>query len=56
MQSKWSAWIGILLALLALAVPGYAQLNRGIIEGTVTDPQGAAVPGVKVTVTGLIPT
>ena len=53
MQSKWSAWIGILLALLALAVPGYAQLNRGIIEGTVTDPQGAAVPGVKVTVTAV---
>ena len=30
-----------------------AQLNRGAIEGTVTDPQGAAVPGVEVTITAL---
>ena len=39
--------------MFALAIPGYAQLNRGILEGTVTDPQGAAVPGVKVTVTAV---
>ena len=30
-----------------------AQLNRGAIEGTVSDPQGAAVTGVEVTVTAL---
>src|ERR1700680_1027026 len=23
-----------------------AQLNRGVIEGTLTDPQGAVIPGV----------
>jgi hypothetical protein len=28
-----------------------AQLNRGAIEGTVTDPQGAAMSGVEVTIT-----
>src|SRR5579864_7704501 len=39
--------------LLACATILSAQLNRGVIEGTVTDPQGAAVPGVEVTVTAL---
>ena len=36
-----------LLLLWATAVQG--QLNRGVMEGTVTDPQGAVVPGVEVT-------
>ena len=30
-----------------------AQLNRGTIEGTLTDPQGAVVPGVQVTITSI---
>ena len=30
-----------------------AQLNRGAIEGTVTDPQGAAMSGVEVTITSI---
>jgi len=30
-----------------------AQLNRGAIEGTVTDPQGAAMSGVEVTITSV---
>jgi len=29
----------------------HAQLNRGSLEGVVTDPQGAVVPGVQVVVT-----
>jgi Carboxypeptidase regulatory-like domain/TonB dependent receptor len=33
------------------AAYGQAQLNRGVVEGTVTDPQGAAVPGVHITIT-----
>jgi len=53
MAGKKIAWIGCILVVLALALPGHAQLNRGILEGTVSDPQGAAVPGVKVTVTAV---
>ena len=30
-----------------------AQINRGVIEGIVTDPQGALVPGVNVTITSV---
>jgi len=45
--------IGLLIAALFCAGPLDAQLNRGVIEGTVTDPQGAVVPGVRVTVTDL---
>src|SRR2546422_4655643 len=30
-----------------------AQLNRGILEGIVTDPQGAVIPAVEVTVTAV---
>jgi protocatechuate 3,4-dioxygenase beta subunit len=40
-------WSFFLAAPIALK----AQLNRGTLEGIVTDPQGAAVPGVAVTVT-----
>src|SRR5690348_16243598 len=38
------------LALLFSTVLS-AQLNRGIIEGTLTDPQGAVIPGVDVNIT-----
>jgi hypothetical protein len=44
--------VGIAL-LLASATSLNAQLNRGIIEGTVNDPQGAVVPGVDVTITAV---
>ena len=30
-----------------------AQLNRGVLEGLVTDPAGAVVPGVSVTITNV---
>ena len=39
-----------LVVFLILTSPSKAQLNRGTIEGVVTDPQGAVVPGVSVTV------
>lgn len=37
-----------LVFLLTLAVSAWAQLNRGSITGSVTDPSGAAVAGAKV--------
>lgn len=40
----------LLAVVLLVSAPLWAQLNRGVIEGTVTDPQGAAVPRVIVTV------
>ncbi len=40
----------ILIASTQLLV---GQLNRGTIEGNVTDPQGAAVPGVEITITSV---
>ncbi len=46
------SFLGLVL-LLSWTTALKAQLNRGIIEGIVTDPQGAVVPGVEVTITDL---
>lgn len=35
---------------LSLAAPSFGQMNTGTLTGTVTDPQGAAIANVKVTV------
>ncbi len=45
----------LLLATTWLALSGltWAQETRGMIYGRVTDPQGAVVPGVQVTVTNV---
>jgi len=42
-----------IIFLLALPSGLHAQLNRGIIEGLVTDPQGAVVPAAEVTITNV---
>ncbi len=41
------------LAVALWALPLGAQINRGILQGTVTDPGGAVIPGVEVTVTSV---
>src|SRR5947209_7714023 len=45
-----SVQFGLLIACTTVLL---AQLNRGAIEGTVTDPQGAALSGVDVTITAV---
>src|SRR3954453_13229254 len=44
------AALAVLLAVLGFAVPSFGQISTGTVTGTVTDPQGAAIPNVKVTV------
>ena len=54
MQSseKWRRTFPVLLTLsLLCSVPLLAQTFRGTINGVVTDPSGAVVPGAKVTAT-----
>jgi Carboxypeptidase regulatory-like domain/TonB dependent receptor len=43
----------LLFASLLLSIPVAAQEYRGSIGGTVTDPSGAAIPGVTLTVTSV---
>ena len=49
---KWRRAIPVLLALLVLfSVASLAQTFRGGINGAITDPSGAVIPGAKVTAT-----
>lgn len=53
MNKRSISAISLVIVLFALAIPAaiYAQEANGKIIGTVKDPQGAVVPGAKVTVT-----
>ena len=42
---------GLVLILLLVASPGYAQLDRGTLTGTVLDASGAAIPNASVVIT-----
>ncbi len=48
MRSQFSV-IALLLALLAIAIPVYAQAPSGEISGTVVDSSGLPVPGATIT-------
>jgi hypothetical protein len=41
----------VLGTALLLGASGLAQINRGVIQGVITDPQGAVVPAVDVMIT-----
>ena len=43
--------MALILGVVAFSVSGWAQNTNGRVIGVVTDPQGAAVAGAKVTVT-----
>jgi hypothetical protein len=50
LNKRWLQALPALLALLLLvSAPALAQTFRGSINGTITDPSGAVVPGAKVT-------
>lgn len=53
MKPSKFAVVAMLALLFALALPASGQSDRGAISGTVTDPNGAAVPDARVTVTNL---
>ena len=43
--------LSVALSAVCLAAPGLAQTTFGTILGTVTDPSGAVMPNVTITVT-----
>src|SRR5215468_2253361 len=50
-QAHFSLALQTALCAVVICSSAWASINRGTIRGTVTDPQGAVVPEVKVTVT-----
>ena len=48
----WGRVVAVAAMLLLVGVPGFAQLQTGSLYGTITDDQGAALPGVTVTLAG----
>ena len=46
-----SVGITLLLSLLAICIPGFAQSTRGELAGTVTDSSGAMLAGAKIVAT-----
>ena len=47
---QYRAALFVLCCLLVLAMAGFCQISTGTITGTITDPSGAAIPNVQVTV------
>jgi hypothetical protein len=53
MLSKWLLRVVQIAGVLSAVVLLKAQINRGVIEGIVTDPQGAFVAGAEITITAV---
>src|SRR5712691_9716197 len=51
MRSRTVAFVVALALAVVVASPVFAQISQGRLAGTVTDTQGAVLPGVTVTVT-----
>jgi hypothetical protein len=45
-----SLWVAFTLAVLCIGTPVLAQVDRAVLEGTVTDPSGGVIPNAKVQV------
>ncbi len=52
MSKKFKFFASFVALLLCLTSVAFGQERTGSVEGTITDPQGAVVPGVTVTVAG----
>jgi len=52
MRKSFTFLTSIFAVLLCLSLTAFAQRTTGDIQGTVTDPNGAVVPGASVTLTG----
>src|SRR5437762_10749062 len=53
-MGKWKRLASsITLGLVATAAALFGQGNTGSLVGTVTDPSGAVIPGVEITITNL---
>jgi len=52
-QPTWRLawWLVVAICMAAGAVPGWAQLGRGTVVGTVTDSNGAVIPGASLQLT-----
>jgi hypothetical protein len=48
----WRLWIFVILALIIQTAAGFGESGTGGMRGQVTDPSGAAVPAVAVTIVG----
>src|ERR671939_535046 len=53
MRKRLLPLVAVLACVFAFTAPAWAQTINGNIVGTVTDEQGAAVPGATVTVTNV---